>query len=194
MLHLKKPQNYIWILRSFLHDQSLTKHFFIQSHNISGKRKYGKARDKMRWEIRRDIRWPDKEESFSTNLYFARGKQKRWDGTRGDIMLPDEEKLLWENLMLNILQEKKRHKKEWDETKIEKMRPFMSDEAKKKLEEVRQEEMGWEKKRKEIRKTFGHLNMKNTVQISLWEFGKKKQDGAVRDKERWDDMRHYVTW
>lgn len=136
MLRLKKPQNYIWILRSFLHDQSLTKHFFIQSHNISGKRKYGKARDKMRWEIRRDIRWPDKEESFSRNLYFARGKQKRWDGTRGDIMLPNEEKLLWENLMLNILQEMKRHKKEWDETKIEKMRPFMSDEAEKRCDEM----------------------------------------------------------
>lgn len=49
--------------------------------------------------MRKDIIWPDKEESLSTNLYFARGKQKRWNGrglgeTRRDIMLPDEEKLL----------------------------------------------------------------------------------------------------
>lgn len=33
--------------------------------------------------------------------------------------------------MRNILQETKRHKKEWDETKIEKKRHFMSDEAEK---------------------------------------------------------------
>ncbi len=51
-----------------------------------------------------------------------------WEGlgeTRRDIMLPDEEKLLWENFMLNILQEKKRHEKEWDETKIEKKRHIL---------------------------------------------------------------------
>lgn len=61
----------------------------------------------MRREKRREIICSDKEESLS--LYFARRKQKRWNRkgpgeTRLDIMLPDEEKLLWVNL---ILEEKK---------------------------------------------------------------------------------------
>lgn len=51
------------------------------------------------------------------------------------------------------------------------MRPFMSDEAKKKLDEMgRGGETrgdGMRKEKKLEKKTFGHLNLKNTVQISL---------------------------
>ncbi len=95
-------------------------------------------------EMRQDIIWHDKEESLSTNLYFARGKQKRWNG-KGLVRLNEtlcclmKNNMLWEKLLLNILQEKKRRKKK--------------------------------------RETFGHLNQKNAVRISLWAFGKKRRDG-----------------
>ncbi len=98
-------------------------------------------------------------------IYILQEENKR-DGMGRDSVRQDETLccLMKKNCCEKILCLtfcKKRHKKEWDETKIEKKRHFMSDEAEKRwkgwtrkekmrwAEVVRQEEMGWEKKRDE---------------------------------------------
>lgn len=97
------------------------------------------------------------------------------------------QKLLWANLTFSIFKRTKGVR--WDEMgEDETLHLWLKEEmeipgnGKGSWEKGRREERRWDKKRKEMRKTFGHLNKKNTV---LWAFGKKRQDGSK--------MRQYET-